>query len=279
MTRHTAKNSLMSFALASAIILVQGCSTMDSMYRGTTRVVDPDKMTLQTDLRWLSPPISMGLRPPAANERAVYFRLKNSAGVAVPGLYEEVVRGLQQAGYRVTQDPSEAHFNLVSDVRYFGETRTKDGLGPLLTGAVLGGATGAVIGHNVGDGYGREGAVAGAVVGGAIGNVMANRNKMVEIALVVDLRIGERIQGGVNTLRKGSTEAGVTHRDVVGVGGEEGGHSATTTTTTQQVEVEDEFLYHGNRIATSGKKMGLTPAEALPVLTEKISLALSSVLP
>jgi hypothetical protein len=62
-------------------------------------------------------------------------------------------------------------------------------------------------------------------------------------------------------------------------GGTEGGRSSGETRDQQQVEVTDEFLYHSNRIVASGVKMGLTPEEALPVLGERVSLALGSVLP
>jgi outer membrane lipoprotein SlyB len=262
------------------VTLLIGCSTMDNAYRGTVKVVNPDKMTLQTDLKWMTPPTSMGLRQVGPDRMVVYLRFKNSSGAPVPNLYERIRGGLEQAGYRVTSNPEEAHFTVVTDVRYFGENREKDGGASILTGAVLGGATGAVVGHNIGSGYGTEGAVAGAVVGGALGNVMANRNKMVEIALAVDIRIGERIQGGVRTVRRGDESSAVTHADLVDVGGGgEGGRSSSGTSDDQRAEVTDDFLFHSNRIVTTGTKMGLTADEALPVLSDRLSLALSSVLP
>lgn len=261
-------------------VVLTGCASMDSAYRGTTGIVNPDKVRLQTNLEWLTPPTSMGLRMPAGTYPTVFYRYRNTAGLHVPGLHERIIGSLTAAGYNVTNDPEQAHFILTTDVRYFGETREKDGTGALLTGAALGGVTGAVVGHNVGSGYGREGAVAGAVLGAAVGNVMANRNKMVEIALAVDVRIGERVNGNVETTRRTQTSGDVGQAAAIRMAsGSETGHSSGESREDQALRVQDQFLYHNNRVVVSGRKMALTPEEALPVLSDRLSLALSSVLP
>ncbi|OPZ23612.1 MAG: Lipoprotein YlpA precursor [Lentisphaerae bacterium ADurb.BinA184] len=269
-------------AAASLALAVTGCSTVDHAYRGTTRMVNPDKMTLKTDLKWLSPPSDMGLRTPRTDQMVVWLRCKNTSGADVPGIYEAVRAYLQASGYRITENVDEASFVLTTDVRYLGEIRTKDGTAALLTGAVLGGGAGGVIGHNLphGHSYGLEGAAVGAVIGGAIGNVMANRNKMVEHALAVDVRIGERVPGGVRTTRDASGASGVSHDDAVNFGGgTEGGHSRGESTEGQSFEFDDDFYYHNNRVVTSAIRMGLTPEEALPVLCDRLGRALGAVLP
>ena len=146
----------------------------------------------------------------------------------------------------------------------------------MVTGAAVGGATGAVIGHNVGDGHRGAGAGIGALVGLAAGSVMANRNKMVEIELAVDVRIGERAKEGVKTVRKARDATGVSHADVVGA---EGGRSQGGSSDEQRVELEEDFFYHQNRISARVRKMALTPAEALPWLTQRLVMSLSGVLP
>ena len=152
----------------------------------------------------------------------------------------------------------------------------------VLAGAVIGGVGGAVAGHAIrqtGTSTGLGAAAGAAVVGGAAA-ILANRNPMVEIDLVVDLRIGERIQGGAQTTRQ--TEGNQTVNQVQSAtvaGGHEGGASKGGSSERQQVEVREDFLYHENRLVAHAVKMRLTPEEALPVLTDKMSAALSSVLP
>ena len=249
-----------------AVSILTGCATMDRGYRGIVGVVDPDRMEMTSDIKWMTPPVNMGLRPVGPEKMVVYLRLKNSAGYPVEGLYQSLTSGLEQAGYSITRSPDEAHFSVIADVRYFGVNKRGDGGASMITGAVLGGATGAVVGHNVGDDN--------TLIG------MSNRNKMTEIALAVDLRIGERMEGGVETTRSGTTSATATHRAGTNVGGGlEGGSSSAGTTDTQRVEVEDDFLYHGNRIVATAERMALTPEEALPTLKTRIGLALSNALP
>jgi len=277
-------NSLPLKLLCAALLsLAAGCATMDRAYRGVTSVTDPDKTRLRGGVKWMNP--QPPLREVSGEKMVVYLRTRNTSASPVPldELYARVHAGLEAAGYRVTRDRSEATYTVNADVRYFGENASKDGGAGLLAGAILGGAAGAATGHAIG-GDGRAtgiGAAGGAAAGAAIANIMANRNKMVEIDMVVDLRIGERIPSGVATTRRTEDEQRVTHGDSTTTtgGAAEGGRSSAGTTETQQVEIREDFLYHHNRLAAHAVKMGLTPDEALPFLTERIAAALSSALP
>lgn len=263
-------------ALMLSCLAFAGCQTADRAYEGTAGVVNPDSTRLQGGLKWLSPPSQMGLRQMSTSDMTVYLRVKNSAGSAVSGLYNRIAEQLRQAGYEVTRNIDEAQYSLLADTRYYGENRRKDGGGAILTGAGLGGITGAVIGHNVGDGNRNVGAAAGAAMGAVVGNIMANRNKMVEIDLVVDVRVGERIEGGVRTETTADTDAGVSHRDR---SGSEIGSGSSATTQVQKLTRTDDFLYHNNRVVAHAKRMNLTPDQALPYLENRISSAVGSVLP
>lgn len=254
--------------------LASGCASVDRMYRGTVRLVDPDKMTLRGDVKWMSP--LPNLREVEEGRKVVYLRTTNSSGSPVGSLYEKIAAGFGLAGYRVTRNVGEAHFTVNADVRYFGESSEKGGEGSMLTGAAVGGATGAVIGHNVGSGHRGAGAGIGVLAGLAVGNVLASRNKMISMELAVDVRIGERVEAGVKTVRRARDATGVNHVDVAGA---EGGMSEGGSSEEQRVEVEEDFFYHKNRLAAHVAKMALTPDEALPWLSERLATSLSSVLP
>ncbi|OGV63630.1 MAG: hypothetical protein A3K19_29520 [Lentisphaerae bacterium RIFOXYB12_FULL_65_16] len=267
---------------AVAMLTLSGCAMMDSMYQGTTKMVHPSKMQLKSDVKWMKP--QPPLREVSGNDMSVYLRLRNTSASPAPVdvLQAKVRTGLQAAGYRVVDDKDQAHFSMNVDVRAYGENENVDYGAGVLAGAVIGGVGGAVAGHAIrqtGTSTGLGAAAGAAVVGGAAA-ILANRNPMVEIDLVVDLRIGERIQGGAQTTRQ--TEGNQTVNQVQSAtvaGGHEGGASKGGSSERQQVEVREDFLYHENRLVAHAVKMRLTPEEALPVLTDKMSAALSSVLP
>jgi len=262
-----------------ALFCLAGCRTMDRGYRGMTGMTNPDKMKLQTGLRWMNP--QPRLREVSGAAMVVYLRVRNSgaAPLAAAELARELKAGLEAAGYRVSTDRDEAQFTLNADIRAYGENANKDLGAGMVASTVVGGVAGAVAGHAIGGGSGRAtglGAAGGALIGAGIANVMANRNKMIEIDLVVDLRIGERIHGGVQTTRRASEESSV--RQQAGVSGEAGASRAGSSET-QELELHEDFLYHENRLVAHATKMGLTADEALPVVSARMATALSGVLP
>jgi hypothetical protein len=266
----------------AAMLTLSGCATMDSMYQGSTRMFNPGKMELKSGLKWMRP--QPPLREVSGQSMTVYLRLRNTSASPAPVdvLTAKVRTGLQAAGYRLVDDIGQAHFTLNVDVRAYGENENRDYGAGVLASAVVGGIGGAVIGHQVrhtGTSTGL-GAAAGAAAAGGLAAVMVNRNPMVEIDLVVDLRIGERVRGGAQTTRATDGAHAINQVQSVNIaGGHEGGSSRGGSSETQQVALREDFLYHENRLVAHAVKMRLTPEEAMPVLTDRMAAALSSVLP
>ena len=265
------------FMIVGVSLLSVGCESVDSGYEGLVGMTDPDKVRLQTDLKWMSP--QPRIRPVSADDMVIYCRVRNSAGADVD-VSEAVKDKVEDMGYTLTRNIDEARFTLNADVRYLGEGAKKD-LGPVVIGGVLGGVTGAVIDHNVGKDNITTGAIGGAAAGALLGNIVANRNKIREFSLVVDVVIGERVKGQkVATTRRSSETTKVTHSDTFNKGGgTEGGRSSAGSSENQSVSIEEDFLYHTNRITATAKKMNLTLSESAPVLTDKISRAIAGSLP
>ncbi len=261
-----------------------GCSTMDSAYQGSAGMTNPDKTTLKAQLKWMNP--QPNLRTPATpDKRVVYVRIRNSSGSPMDMNYvnAQVKGSFERQNYRVTLNPSEAFFIVQGDIRFFGDAATKDGTAGTIGGAIVGGAAGAVAGHAIG------GNRTGTVIGGAAGallvgwlmDVMAERNKMVEYDLVIDLRIGERTSAAVRTQRRANEGAEVGHSASFNAAGgsAEYGSSSAESGETQQVDTQDDFFYHKNTASAAAVKMRLTPEEAFPVLAQKIATSLGEVLP
>ncbi|MDP7399845.1 MAG: complement resistance protein TraT [Lentisphaeria bacterium] len=260
----------------AAMALMTGCVTMDSAYEGTTRTTNPDAMKVQTDIRWTGR--QPRIRPAPAEDKFVYFTARSSAGVDVE-LRPAIEQQLERRGYRLTPNIDEAQFVLDADLRHFGEQRTRRNTGAV-TGAIIGGAAGGVTGNNVKEFDRNAGAVGGAILGGAIGHVLDNRNKMVEIKLIVDVTIGERLRDGTWT-----GEATASHSGSVGRGShtgdkyDENGRYESESSEDHSAELSDGFLYHNNQVVASARKMKLTMYEAEPLLTARLSRAIASVLP
>ena len=259
-----------------------GCSTMDSAYQGGTGMTNPDKTTLRSQVKWMNP--MPNLRIPPVNQRTVYVRIKNSSGSPMDMAYVNAqVRGAFGAqGYRVTLDPNEAFFVVQGDVRFFGESSTKDGTVGTVGGAIVGGVAGGIAGHAIGGNNTGTvvGAAGGALLVGWLMDVLAERNKMVEYDLVVDLNIGERIAAKVRTQRSSNQGSELGHSAAFSGGGNtEYGSSSAETGEKQQVDLQEDFLYQKNAMSAAAVKMRMTPAEAFPVLTQKIATSLGEVLP
>ena len=287
---------------AGMFAALSGCTLMDKSYRGMTGMTNPDKMKLKGGIEWMAP--QPALREVSPDKQVVYLRLRNTSGspLEMAPLQDRVRVGIESAGYRVTTNVNEAQFTVNADVRYCGDASKKEmGLGAAATTAVAG-VGGAVAGHAIGgnDTGTVLGAAGGAAIGYGLASILANRNKMVQYDMVVDVRLGERV-GNVETTRRTDTEtkvASASSRTVAGEGQSPGGlkglvGNATTgggtttsagsgsagSTQTQEVRMQDQFLYHENRLTANVMKMALTPEEAMPFLSDKIATALSSLLP
>jgi len=265
--------TLTSIFLVSLVCLY-GCEGIDRGYESWVKSTDPDRARLATELEWLNP--QPRIQP--SNHNFVYCRVRNSSGADI-NLRHAVQDEIEASGFRLTRNLDEAQYIINADLRYFGEStdKTHDAL---VGGAVLGGVGGAVIGHQMGDGHAGEGALVGAAAGALLGNIIADRNKMRKISLIVDVRIGERIQGGVVTNRGGQSKSDLGSSNAMGTtGGRESGSSSTGFNESQSVQLSDDFLYHENRVIAWAERLNLAAVEAEPVLTRRLSRAIASALP
>ena len=260
----------------SVLVVMGGCADMDRSYEKMVVATDPDRARMRVGLKWMNP--QPRIRPVSSHLMYVYCRVRNSSGVDI-NLEEAVRSEIEKVGYRLTRDIDEAQFMISADLRFVGESayKTPDAL---LGGAGLGAIGGAVLGHNVGKDNTGKGAVIGAVVGSLIGDVVANRNKMREFTMIVDVTLGERIRGGVVTQRGSNARSGVSSSTGLSVGGSfERGSSSAGSSESSSVEVREDFLYHENRVVARAERLNLTFGEAAEVLRGQLSRALSGALP
>ncbi len=264
----------------SMVALISGCESIDRGYEGVVATTDPDRARLQTKVRWLNP--QPRIRPVSADQMYVYSRMRNSAGADIDefGFEDGLNDALERHGYRLTRNIDEAQFILNADLRFLGDAADKR-FDAVVGGAAVGAGAGAVIGHNVGKNNTGGGALIGAAAGALLGDIIANRNKQRIYTLVVDVSLGERIRGGVNTTR--GTEAEENVRSSTGVtntgGSYEAGSARSGSSESQSVQLQEDFLYHDNRVIASAERLNLTLPEAEPPLTDRLTRAIAGALP
>lgn len=277
MKRYNAYLSLVLLAVVS--FLAAGCESIDRGYEKTVAATDPDRTRLDVKFKWINP--QPRIRPVNEDQMYAYVRVRNSSGSDIDefAFEDAVLDALDRRRYRITRNIDEAQFILNADLRYLGDAADKK-FDAVVGGAIVGGGAGAVIGNNVGNDNATGGAAIGAAVGALLGNVIANRNKQRIYTLVVDVNMGERIKGGVNTNRSTNDQQDVRMSAGANTGGSyEGGSQRGGSAENQQVSLTEDFLYHQNRAVASAERLNLTLAEAEPALTRRISRAVASALP
>ncbi len=267
------------FCLLFAIFAIQGCETMDGAYNAVNSKINPRAYVLKTSHKWLAR--QANLDPVPAAKMTLYFRMRNSSGSDLDEveLQDLIKNAFASKGYTITNDISKAQYYLNADIRHFGETTGNDDAKILRGGSALGGAiAGAVIGNAVSGSRhaGGVGAVAGGVVAYGGIEILRGRNKPIKFSIVLDLQIGERIEGGVTTTN--STDNRQNIGQAAGAIGESGS-SSTNQQQTQSLTRKKDFLHHKNTAITSAIKMNLMLDEATPAIYKKLTRSLSNTLP
>lgn len=244
-----------------------------------TTIMDPEAGELKTSLKQLNP--RANIRPASEKDMLVYVRYRNSSG-SVLDVRDAVMNEITHSGYRIVKDIDQAQYILTADLRFVGK-KSSDTYGHTVFGALLGAVAGAVIGHQMGGGTTEKvvGGGIGAVLGGLAGKAIDNRNRIVTVDMVVDLRIGERIKGGVTTNRQGDSNRSLnsnTRSNTTG-GTFEGGRSGSNYSESTKFEQKEDFFYHENRFIATATKLKLTYGEAHEALSGQISRAIAGSLP
>jgi hypothetical protein len=261
------KQALKILILCALALVAQSCRSVGS----------PELKQLKVSSKWLTP--SPDIRPVSGKNKLVYLSIRNTSGSNIE-IRNEVRAKVQELGYRVTDDLDQAYFILMADLRYFGE-KSDRGYGNTVGGAVIGGVAGGVVGNTAFGNKNRTrntviGAAAGAVIGGVAGHFIDNAETVRILDLVVDVRIGEKIAGGIDT--KTSRNANRSLNSAVRDGTEAGRASSSTKESSSFTRRED-FFYQKARLVCSARKIGLTDDEAEAPLSKRLSRQIGQLLP
>ncbi|MFZ5587872.1 MAG: complement resistance protein TraT [Thermodesulfobacteriota bacterium] len=231
-------------AALAALALLAGCAA-------TTTAIRYKDLDVQTKMSH-----TIFLDPVAASERSVFVQIRNTSDKPFD-IQGEVMSALMAKGYRVVQDPAQAHYILQANVLAVG--RTDQSALENATALGYGGvAAGAAAGALLGGSRPWQGAAVGGLAAGAAEVVAGSLVQVVWYAAVTDVQISERVKGAVSeeftsTLKQGSAQ----------------------TYTKQRTASTSNVKKYQTRIASSARKVSLEFVEAEPYLRQGLVQAIS----
>lgn len=196
---------------------------------------------------------SIFLQPIAPQQKIVYVSARNTSTAAGLNFRNELISALISEGYRITNNPQEANFVLMSNVLYIG----KESHNYTLAGALAGGFGGALVGSRYNSGTGViAGGVLGALAGGVIGSMFQNKNYM----MVVDIQLEQRQAGTYTT---SSTNAS---------------QGTASNITTYNSGVKNWAIYR-DRIVSQASAINLKFSSAEPLLKRQMAHSIANLMP
>jgi outer membrane lipoprotein SlyB len=244
-----------------------------------TGFMDPSVKELSVSSRRIG---KIKQRPLGTKDLIAFVRVRNSSGTDVD-VRDDVLKAVTAQGYTLTHNLDEASFVLIADLRYVGEKKHQS-YGATIFGTIVGGLAGALLGNNLGDGSGTNtaiGAGVGAAAGAAAGKAMDNRNRVISYDFVIDLSIGERIEGGVVTNRKTNSSSSNASSSKYSNEDEykESGRTTVSQSESTEFRQKQDFAYQEERFIVSAKKLNLNLVEASTAIKSIMVRGIASTLP
>ena len=255
--------SLSASLLRLRALLIALC-LLSLLAGGATTQVAIAKRNLEVSTRMSD---AVFLDPVGGDKRTAFIYVRNTSdrpNFDIEGPLKYAITG---RGYRIVNDPEEAHFKLqaqVLSVSKMSVTAAEAALGAGYGGAIAGVAIGGVAGATTtGTAQGTAiGAVASGIVGDIAETIANAAVKDVTFVAITDVQISERAREGV----VGSRELEVDAQQ--GMGGSE--QSTFTEETTEK--------RYRTRIISTANKVNLQYEDAAPLLNEGLTRVLSGVL-
>lgn len=207
------------------------------------------------------------LDPVPPGERTVYVEIRNTSDKPDLDVGSAIRQDIQAKGYRIVDDPRQAHYVLQANVLQAGknsETATQEAYKGGFGGTLIGAAGGGALGYGIGAAGGGNNVllgVGGALAGAAIENLSGAYVQDVTYSIITDVQVSERVANGVV----------VTQSDTANL------KQGTSGTRTQSSSNTTDLERYRTRIVSSANKANLEWPEAAPQLVAGLSRSVAGI--
>jgi hypothetical protein len=234
----------------SLLLVLSACAA-------TTTAIGKRTLDVQTKMT-----DSIFLDPVTTEKRSVLVEVRNSSDRPDLDLAPGVEAALVERGYRLVDDPEDAHYLLQANVLQVGRTSKTAAEGAFAKGfgsALIGGAAGAGIGRAASDQT--EVMIVGAVAGSAASAVADAFVQDVTYSIITDVQISERAGEGVMVTERMSQDL------------TQGSSDRRVLSTT---EVHDWKRYQ-TRVMSTANQVNLDFEDAAPELAAGLTRAIAGI--
>jgi hypothetical protein len=242
-------------AALSAALVLGGCAA-------TYTAVAKRNLDVQTKMTE-----TVFLDPVPASERTVYVEVRNTSDKPDLDIGSAIRQQIQAKGYRVVDDPRQAHYVLQANVLQAGKsslTATQEAYKGGFGGTLLGAAGGGALGYGIGAAGGGNDVllgVGGALIGSAMENLTGAFVQDVTYSIITDVQVSERSRNGVV----------VTQSDTANL------KQGTSGTRTQSSSRTTDLEHYRTRIVSTADKVNLEWPEAEPQLVAGLSRSVAGI--
>ncbi len=233
----------------SSAIMLEGCTASKNLM---------EHSSLKTETKMSS---TIFLDPISPQQKVVLVQIRNTSDKANFNPKNIIETKLTNSGYKVTNDPTRAHYLLQANILKVGEAKPED-----INTALLGGYGASIEGAGVGAIAGlysnnRMSPLTGGLAGAAIGMVADSMVKNVTYNVITDIQISERAGKGVKVSEVNNA---VLNQ----------GTSGSKQITSSQ---ETNWKRYQTRVISSANKVNLSFEDAEPALSESIAQSVSGI--
>lgn len=198
------------------------------------------------------------LDPVGQNQKTIFIAVKNTSEETL-ALQRPLTQAITARGYRVVNNPSQAHYMLQANVLKVGKmsrTASQNALGGGYGSALAGAAAGAALGS-----FGTSNTmIGGGIAGGLVGLAADSLVKDVNYTVITDVQISEKVgKGAVHEHFNSSLENGTA--------------SGTYQTSSKRVD----YQRYRTRVVSNADKVNLSFKEARPALEQGLVKTLAGI--
>lgn len=243
----TVTKAIINTATLSTMALLASCAA-------TTTALEHRNLEVSTKLSQ-----TVFLDPVASAQKTVFIAIKNTSQESI-NIDAPLARAIKDKGYKVVNNPSQAHYLLQANVLSVGKMSQAaskaalgGGYGSALAGAGAGVALGALSNNS-------NAMLAGGIAGGLVGMAADSLVKDINYVMITDVQISERVGRGVV---KEQFSAALKN--------------GTASGTTQTLSKSSDYQRYRIRIASNANQVNLSFAKARPALEEGLITTLSGI--